>query len=139
MTLAGSSKKQTLLVKTSRVLGELKRQINSDKNTSVKQPSAKSLSKLKKILTALESGHMPFPEIAVMLNGYVMLTWSSLLREIIMVVDDCGDVQFTTSLKKINTVTAEVVDRLDSEGFITDLISIDHIMVWFCSDVSHQA
>ena len=125
--------------KTEQVLIKLKSLSNDFIGQGSKKPSAKALRKVKKVLTTLESGYMPFPSITPMPTGGIILSWTSMTRDIVMIVDNVGDVQFTTSLKKVDIETAEVVDRLDSEGFVTDMLSIDHIMVWFCADVANHA
>lgn len=127
------------ITKTEQVIDKLKSIKNGFIGKESKKPTSKSLRKVKRILHVLETGKMPFPSTMAMPNGSVILNWASLTRDIIMVVDNNGDVQFTTSMKKIHLETAEVMERTDSEGFITDMLSIDHIMVWFCSDLAYVA
>ncbi len=104
-----------------------------------KKPTAKAIRKLKKILEMLESGHMPWPTISVVSNGGFMLTWISLTRDMMMTVDPEGDVQFATALKKIDIDTCEIIERLDSEGIVTDLVTIDQMMAWYCTDKASNA
>jgi len=104
-----------------------------------KKPAPRAIRKLKKILETLEFGHMPWPTVSVVSNGGFMLTWISLTRDMMMTVDPEGDVQFATALKKIDIDTCEIVERLDSEGIVTDLTTIDQMMAWYCTDKACNA
>lgn len=104
-----------------------------------KKPGTKTLRKMRKILAVLESSHLPWPEITVVPNGCVLLIWHSLTRDMQMNVDADGDVQFITSLKNVDMKTGEILDQLDSEGHVIDMLTIDHMMAWYCSTGSAVA
>lgn len=121
-------------MRTEKVVDTLKRLPDGWGGDMTKKPALKAVRKVKKVLSAVELGFMPWPNITAVANGGVMLTWLSLTRDILMTVDTDGDIQFVTSLKKIEIDTAEVMDRLDSEGVVTDMITIDYMMAWFAAD-----
>lgn len=127
------------LLKTERVVQTLKKLVDGWGGVSSKKPAIKALRKAKKILATVESGHMPFPTVTAVSNGGIILTWLSLTRDILMTIDTDGDVLFVTSMKRIDEMTFEILERTDSEGAITDYKSIDHIMAWFCTDKSGAA
>lgn len=127
------------LVRTEKIVQNLKKLPDGWGGDMSKKPTVKAVRKIKKVLTALESGHMPWPNITVTANGGIILTWISLSRDILMTVDTDGDIQFVTSLKKLEIDTCEIIDRLDSEGAITDMQSIDYMMAWFATDKAHPA
>lgn len=122
------------LVRTERVVQGLKKLPDGWNGDLSKKPTVKAVNKVKKILAVLESGHMPWPTITVVSNGGVMLTWLSLTRDILMTVDTDGDAQFATTLKKVEIDSCEIIDRLDSEGAVTDLKTIDYMMAWYSLD-----
>lgn len=134
MTSEGTAKKPIPndLILTNRVIDHLKRL--SPSVEAGKKPTVKVFRKAKKLLSVLEAGHMPWPSIAATRNGGLMFTWTSLTRDVLLIIDSVGDMQFTTSLKKINIDTCEVIERLDSEGSITDMLVIDHMMAWYSQD-----
>jgi hypothetical protein len=101
-----------------------------------KKPAARAVKKLEKLLSRLESGFMPWPSIAAIANGSIIATWLSLNKDITLTIDQDGDIQFVTSLKQLDFQTLEVMDRLDSEGAITDMAAIDHLMAWYSKDSS---
>ena len=53
-----------------------------------------------------------------------------------LTIDPDGDMQFITSLKKVDLQTFEIVDRLDSEGALVDLQAVDHMMAWYAQDTA---
>lgn len=132
------SKKQLAsnLVRTENVLQSLKR-LKDQKGTI--KPAVKAVKIARQVLVAIESGAMPWPSVSVVSNGGIVLTWISLTRDILLTIDPNGFVQFSTSLKKIDLATAEIVDRIDAEGILADLIGIDHMMAWYCQDTTYHA
>jgi hypothetical protein len=127
------------LIRTDRIVGNLKRLSDGWGGAMTKKPTVKAVRRLKKILAAIEAGHMPFPVVTAVANGGIVLTWSSIMRDILMTVDTDGDIQFITSLKRLDRETFEVIERTDSEGAVTDIKTIDHMMAWFCLDKAHGA
>jgi hypothetical protein len=122
-------------VRTQKIVDNLKRLSDGWGGTpQYKKPASKAVRKITKVLATLETGRMPFPTINAIGNGGIVLTWVSLTRDILLTIDPDGDIQFITSLKKIDAETFEIVERLDSEGAITDMLAIDHMMAWYAMD-----
>lgn len=129
----------TNLLLTEKIVGNLRKLADGWGGNMTKKPTVKSVRKLKKVLATIEKGHMPLPRVSPVANGGIMLTWSSFTRDILMTVDPDGDIQFITSLKRLDIDTHEVVERMDSEGAVVDLLTIDHMMAWYCTDKAHAA
>lgn len=123
---------------TEHIITQLKKLPDGWGGESTKKPAPKALRKTKKILSCLEAGRMPFPAVNPMPNGCIILNWISPSREIKINVDGDGDMQFVTSLKKFDVQVGEI-ERLDSEGAVTDMLTIDHMMAWYCQDKAYQA
>lgn len=105
---------------------------------TTKKPARKAITKAKKVLTILETGHMPWPNITAISNGGLVFNWISLTKDIHMNIDADGDIQFLTTLKKVDIQTAQVIDHLNSEGSITDMHAIDHMMAWYSQDSAYN-
>lgn len=135
-----TSKRQSTsnLMRTEKIVDNLKKLPDGWGGEMSKKPTLKAVKKIKKLLSTIEQSRMPWPNVSAVPNGGVVLTWMSLTRDILMTIDTDGDVQFVTSLKKLDE-TAEVVERLDSEGHVTDMKTIDYMMAWYCSDKAHSA
>lgn len=103
-----------------------------------KKPATRAVKRLEKLLSRLESGFMPWPNITAVANGGLVLTWVSMSRDIMITIDPDGDIQFVSSLKKVDLQTFEIIDRLDSEGAIVDLQAIDHLMAWYAQDTASR-
>lgn len=121
-------------MRTEKVVEGLRKLPDGWGGSTTKKPTTKAVRKIKKILSTLESGRMPWPVITAVATGGLILTWVSLTRDILMTIDQDGDVQFITSMKKVDIDTAEVMDRIDSEGPISDMLTIDYMMSWFCQE-----
>lgn len=137
-----TSKKQAtsnIFIKTAIVVEKLKRLSDGWGGETHKKPAIKAVRRVKRVLNVLEDGHMPWPSVSAVANGGLLLAWTSLQRDIMLTIDPDGDIQFTTSLKKLDISTAEIIERLDSEGSVTDLKMIDHMMAWYCLDKSYSA
>lgn len=128
-----------LLVRTENVVNQLKKMPDGWGGDTSKKPSPKALRKAKKLLTIIEQGYMPWPSIMVEAVGSLILSWQSATRDILITVDIDGDVQFMTSLKVIDKNTGEIRDRMDSEGHIHDMKTLDSLVVWYCTDKSNLA
>lgn len=128
------------LIRTNTIITKLRQMPDGwgDLPTS-KKPAHKTLRKMRKILAVLESGHLPWPEITVVPSGCVLLLWSSATRDMQMNVDTDGDVQFVTSLKRLDKETGQVLNQADSEGHVIDMLTIDHMMAWYCTDKCYAA
>jgi hypothetical protein len=124
------------LIRTEGVVKDLKKMPDGWAGNMSKKPTTKAVNKVKKVLAILESGRMPWPTITVIANGGVMLTWLSTTKDILLTVDTVGDIQFATSHKKIDSASNEVVDRLDSEGSVTDMKALDYMMAWYAADTA---
>lgn len=124
--------------RTNRIVAKLKQLPDGWGGEKSKKPSAKAIRRLKKTLTVLESSHMPWPTVTAVSNGGFLLSWISLTRDLIMTVDPVGDMQFGTALKRIDATTTEVVDRIDSEGIVTDMITFDQLIAWYSLDQAHS-
>lgn len=105
------------------------------KGENSKKPADSAVGELQKILLEIETGKMPWPEIHAIPNGGVMLSWTSLQRDMAVTIDPEGRVFFTTCLKHLNS-EYDVVERVESEGYIADLQTLDYMLVWFCKDNS---
>lgn len=137
MTNGKTLRKQSTssLMLTDKVVENLRRLSNGWDGEAAKKPAVKAVRKTKKVLSCIENGRMPFPSVNVMSNGCITLTWVSPTREILINVDADGDIQFVTSLKKFDAEAGDM-ERLDSEGAVTDLLTIDHMMAWYAQDRS---
>lgn len=135
-----TSRKQSTsnLMLTEKVVENLKKLPDGWGGEASKKPAFKAVRKIRKVLSNIENGRMPFPSVTALPNGYVTLTWVSPLREILINVDADGDAQFITSIKKFDAGAGEM-ERLDSEGSLTDLSTVDHMMAWYCQDKAHSA
>lgn len=123
---------------TQKIVDNLKKLPDGWGGEASKKPAPKAIRKASKVLSVIEGGRMPFPNVSALPNGCISLTWVSLRREIMMNVDRDGDIQFITSLKQFNVGEGEI-ERMDSEGAVTDLLTIDHMMAWYCQDKAHVA
>lgn len=132
------STNKEVFIRTEKVVNSLKALPDGWGGNLSKRPTVKAVRKIKRVLAALEDGHMPWPNVSVAPNGGLLLTWLSLTRDILMTIDTDGDIQFITSLKKLDIESFEIIDRLDSEGAVTDMKSIDHMMAWYCTDKSYN-
>lgn len=103
-----------------------------------KKPGRKTLNKMRRILAVLEEARLPWPDVTVVPNGCIVLGWQSLTRDMQMNIDLDGDVQFVTSLKRVDE-GGNVTDQLDSEGHVVDMITVDHMMAWYCMSQAHAA
>lgn len=124
------------LIRTEKVVQNLKQMPDGWAGNLSKKPASKAVRKIRKVLAVLEAGYMPWPDINVVANGGILLTWLSMTRDIMLTIDIDGDIQFATSLKKVDSISNEIIDRLDSEGAVTDMQAIDYMMSWFCSDTA---
>lgn len=122
------------ILKTDKTVGVLKKLPNGWGGDTSKKPSVKAINKTRKVLKELETSHMPWPAIIPVQTGGVVLTWVSINRDIMVIIDSDGDIQFSTSLKKVDIDSGEVVERLDADGHITDLSTLSHMLAWFCTD-----
>lgn len=138
-TLEKSSTKSNNLIRTDKIVGNLKQLADGWGGNFTKKPAAKALRRLKKVLGTIEGGHMPFPMVTAVGNGGIVLTWTSLTRDVLMTVDPDGDMQFVTALKKLDSITGDLIDRMDSEGPVIDMKTIDHMMAWYSMDRAHAA
>lgn len=125
-------------IKTAAVVTHLKTLDNGWNGGQAKKPTAKAIKQAGKILTELERGHMPWPQINVMANGGTALTWVSLYRDVLIAIGPDGSTQFTTSIKKLDE-SFNLVDTSESEGFVIDTRTIAYMMVWFCTEKAAQA
>ena len=133
------TKTNKIIPRTDKIIGNLKTLADGWGGALTKKPTAKAVRRLKKVLETIETSHMPFPVVTAVGNGGMVLTWTSLTRDIMMTVDPDGDIQFVTALKKLDAMTGDLIDRLDSEGAVTDMKTIDHMMAWYCMDKAHAA
>lgn len=121
-------------IRTDKTVGILRKLPNGWGGDTSKKPSVKAINKTKKVLNELEVSRMPWPSIIPVPTGGVVMTWASISRDIMVIIDSDGDIQFSTSLKKIDLSSGEVVERLDADGHITDLSTLSHMLAWFCTD-----
>lgn len=140
MTYIKTSKKLSAFnpMRTEILIDGLKKLSDGWGGDATKKPARKAITKAKKVLSILEAGRMPWPNITVISSGGLVFDWISLTRDIHMNIDADGDIQFVTSLKKVDLQTAQVTDHLESEGSITDINAIDHIIAWYSLDKSHS-
>lgn len=120
-------------MRTEKMVGILRKLPDGWGGDTSKKPSVKAINKTKKVLRELEVGHMPWPSIIPVQNGGVVMTWVSTNRDIMVIIDSDGDIQFSTSLKKVDD-SGEIIERLDADGHITDLSTLSHMLAWFCTD-----
>lgn len=126
------------LAKADKIVSNLKRLPNGWNGDSSKKPSIKALNKTKKVLKELETYKLPWPSVVPVKTGGIIMTWVSVCKDIMVVIDPDGDIQFNTSLKKIDIDSGEVVERMESDGHILDVASISHMLAWFCLDQAAQ-
>lgn len=139
MTTEGVTKKLPAIspVRTQQIVDNLKKlSAGWGGSEEYKKPASRAVKRLEKLLSRLEFGFMPWPNITAVANGGLVLTWISMNRDIMVTIDPEGDVQFITSLKKVDLQTFEITDRLDSEGAIVDLQAVDHLMAWYAQDTA---
>lgn len=121
-------------VKTKAIVGCLKTINDGWNGDNSKKPSDVAIDKVESILASLETGAMPWPEVHAAPNGGLILIWNSLHRDISMTIDPEGEMQYSTAIKKLDSDTFQVIDQIHSEGYVENLKTVDHMMVWFCSD-----
>lgn len=122
------------LAKSDRIVGNLRKLPEGWGGDSCKKPTTKAINKTKRVLKELETNKLPWPKVIPVQTGGVVMTWVSTNRDIMVVIDSDGDMQFSTSLKKVDIDSGEIIERMDADGHITDLSSISHMMAWFCID-----
>jgi len=125
-------------IKTGAVVAHLKTIANGWAGEKSKKPSAKAVKQAGKILSELETGHMPWPNIVVLPNGGISLSWVSLYRDLVITINKEGSSQFVASTKRLNE-SFEPVESFETEGFVIDMRTVGHMMVWFCTDKASQA
>ena len=106
------------------------------KGENSKRPAENAVAQLQTILFEIETGRMPWPDVHAVPNGGVVLTWTSLCRDMMVTIDPDGKIFFTTCLKQLNS-DYDVVERVESEGFVADMQTLDYMLVWFCKDKAH--
>lgn len=133
-------KKATLpptLLKTIKVVDGLKKMRDGWAGVGSLKPARKAMAWTKKILVALEKGSMPWPIVVALKNGGVAIMWVSAKRDVMITVSPEGSVFFNTALKHVNEFGDE--NRIESDGSITTVDAIDHMMAWFCADIAYSA
>lgn len=125
------------LIKTTRVVGGLRKIKDGWAGTGSLKPAKKALAWAKKILAALEKGCMPWPVVVATKNGGVVIIWESITRDIMVTISPDGLTFFNTILKHINEFGDE--DKIESNGSITTVDAIDHMMAWFAADIASHA
>ena len=124
-------------VRTETVVSKLKQLPDGWGGEMTKKPSLEAMARLKKLLLVLERSHMPWPSITAVGNGGFMLTWISMTRDVMVTVDPVGDMQYATALKKLDPETFEIIERYDTEGVVTDAVTIDQMLAWYSTDKAH--
>ena len=130
---------KNILVRTDKIVGNLKKLADGWGGAMTKKPTVKAVRRLKRILGTIENGYMPFPLVTAVGNGGIVLMWNSFTRDIMMTIDPDGDIQYVTALKKFDLLTEELIDRMDSEGIVTDMKTIEHMMAWYSMDKARAA